>query len=483
MNTSEFREFGKSAVDYIADYLDNIRDKKVISSKKPGFLQNKLTKSTPINGDPWQDVMRDVDQLIVPGLSHWQSPNFHAFFPTSNSYPGIVGELMCAGLGAVAKDWISNPACVELEVKMMDWLAKLLDLPKEFLNSSEGPGGGVIQNAASESTLVAVLSGMARSVKNEQILNPHRSEAEIKSKLVTYTSLHSNCSVEKAGLLASAPMRLLATDKHNRLRGHTLEEAIRKDREQGFIPCCVVATLGTTGTCSFDNLEEIGLICRRENIFLHVDAAYAGAAFVCPEYRHYMKGVDYVDTFSFNPHKWMLVNSDCSAMWFRDTSEFSEAYRVQKSMPETEIQPHKEVYGIDIENWQIPNIRRFRALKLWFVLRTYGVQGLRKHIRDQCSLAEYFTELLKVDDRFEVLNSVMGLVCFRVMGDDSVTRKLLEKISERRNLFLTPYTHEDRMLIRFVICSPFTQKEDIKYAWNEIVSTLNLILDVERIKG
>lgn len=322
---------------------------------------------------------------------------------------------------------------------------------------------------------MAVLSGVARTVKQQLDHDPTQSEADIKQKLVAYTSLHANCSVEKAGLLTSVPMRLVQTDEHYCLRGETLEEAIKKDREQGLIPCCVVATLGTTGTCSFDNLEEIGEVCKRENIWLHIDAAYAGAAFVCPEYRHYMKGVENADSFNFNPHKWFLINSDCSAMWFKDTRDFVRAYRVKKSVPETEIQPQTHYYPVDLENWQIPNIRRFRALKIWFVLRIYGAQGMRRHIRHQISLAEYFAELLKGDDRFEVITCVMGLVCFRVRGEDILTRKLLDKLTERRNIFLIPYMHEDKLLIRFVICSAFTQKEDITYAWDEILSQLELV--------
>ncbi|KAJ8939240.1 hypothetical protein NQ318_015198, partial [Aromia moschata] len=466
MNIEEFREFGKASVDYIADYFENIRNVEVISNVEPGYLKNELPEKVPDIGEPWQQVLQDVDKLIIPGFTHWHSPHFHAYFPTANSFPGVVGELFLSGLGSLSKNWETNPACVELEVRMVDWLGKILGLPEEFLNSSNGPGGGVIQNAASESTLVGLLTGKHRTIRNVLRDNANLSEGKIMFKLVAYTSKESNSSVEKAGLLASVPMRLLPTDKHGSLRGHTLEEAIKKDKESGLIPCCVVATLGTTGTCAFDNLEELAKICSREGIWLHVDAAYAGAAFACPEYRYLMKGVEDVDSFNFNPHKWMLVNSDCSVMWFKNTKDVEKAFKVKSTLPKI------PTFEPEIEHWQIPTSRRFRALKVWFVLRTYGVEGIQRHIRKQIGLAKFFEELALNDDRFEVCTSSMGLVCFRLKGEDRLTQNLLDRISRRKKIFLMPYYFGDSFSIRFVICSRFTEKEDILFAWREITSQL-----------
>ncbi|KAJ8969860.1 hypothetical protein NQ314_001544 [Rhamnusium bicolor] len=385
MNIEEFREFGKASVDYIADYFENIRKIEVISQVEPGYLKNDLSEKAPLTGEPWQDVLQDVDKFIVPGLTHWHSPHFHAYFPTANSFPGIVGELFLSGLGSLSKDW----------------------------------------NAASESTLVGLLCGIQRTVRNTLKLNLHLTKEQIKGKLVAYTSKESNSSVEKAGLLASVAMRLLPTDENGSLRGNILLDAIKRDKEAGLIPCCVVATLGTTGTCAFDNLEELGEICNKEDIWLHVDAAYAGAAFACPEYRYLMKGVQYTDSFNFNPHKWMLVNSDCSALWLKNTKDVEEALKVKSTLSKSSSFEH------DIHQWQIPSSRRFRALKLWFVIRIYGVEGIQKHIRHQISLAKYFEHLARSDDRFEVCISSMGLVCFRLKGEDRLTQDLLDKIFKK----------------------------------------------------
>ncbi|XP_056630309.1 aromatic-L-amino-acid decarboxylase-like isoform X1 [Diorhabda sublineata] len=467
MDTQQFREFGKAAVDYIADYFETIRDRNVLPSVEPGYLKNEIPEIAPVSGEPWQKILPDVDRVVLPGLTHWHSPHFHAYFPTANSFPGVVGELFLSGLGSVSTDWQSNPACVELEVRMMDWLAKMLGLPEHFLNESEGPGGGVIQNAASESTLVGLLSGKQRTVRNVLEMNQNLTSEEVKEKLVAYTSKESNSSVEKASLLASVPMRLLPTDSDCRLRGDVLQEAIKKDKAEGLIPCCVVASLGTTGTCAFDDLEEIGRICRKEKMWLHVDAAYAGAALVCPEYRYLLNGIEYVDSFNFNPHKWFLTNSDCSAMWFKNTKDAEAAFKLKATIPS---QP---LFEPEIQHWQIPTTRRFRALKLWFVMRIYGVEGIQKHIRHQVSLAKYLEKLVRKDDRFELLISSLGVVGFRLEGDDTLTQKLLDKIAERKNLFIMPYYYQNKLMVRFVVCSRLTEVIDIDYAWNEIKSIVD----------
>ncbi|CAG9825355.1 unnamed protein product [Phaedon cochleariae] len=466
-------EYAWREICLVADSISTSRKRKRISKyvisrefpyKKARYLSNEIPETVPFSGQSWKHILPDVERVIVPGLTHWHSPHFHAYFPTANSYPGVVAELFLSGLGCLSMDWRSNPACVELEVRMMDWLAKMLGLPEHFLNDSEGPGGGVIQNAASESTLVGLLSGKQRKVKEALNTNIHMTSEEVRGKLVAYTSKESNSSVEKASLLASVPMRLLPTDTDCRLRGEVLREAIDKDKADGLIPCCVVASLGTTGTCAFDDLEELGKICEEENIWLHVDAAYAGAAFVCPEYRYLMKGIEYVDSFNFNPHKWFFTNSDCSAMWFKNTKDAEAAFKLKAEIPE------EPLYEPQLENWQIPTSRRFRALKLWFVMRLYGVEGMQKYIRHQVSLAKYLESLVRSNEQFEQLVSSLGVVCFRLKGDDSLTQKLLDRIAERKKLFIMPYYYRKKLLVRFVICSRLTEKEDIDFAWREITS-------------
>lgn len=301
-------------------------------------------------------------------------------------------------------------------------------------------------------------------------------EQTIKSKLVCYTSDQSNSSVEKAGMLGSVPMRLLTADENCRLRGPTLVEAMKKDREAGLIPFYVVATFGTTGTCAFDDIEELGPICNQDNIWLHIDAAYAGAALACPEYRHYMKGIHYADSFNFNMHKWMLTNFDCSAMWVKNAKYLVEAFNVSRIY----LKHEHEGRAPDYRHWQIPLGRRFRSLKIWFVLRIYGAEGIRNHIRKQVALAEHFSEFMRTDSRFEILTETFGLVCFRIKGKDERTKQLIDKLTARKNIYVIPATYRGELIIRFVICSRLTEKHDVEFAWNEILSQTDEVLAAEK---
>lgn len=307
-------------------------------------------------------------------------------------------------------------------------------------------------------------------------LDPTFTESVIKGKLVAYSSDQSNSSVEKAGLLGSMPMRLLPSDENGRLTGAVLLKAIQKDKEAGLIPCYVVANIGTTPTCAFDDLEDLGPICNKEGIWLHVDAAYAGTAFSCPEYRHLMKGVEMAESFNFNPHKWMLVNFDCSAMWVKNAKYLVEAFNVERIY----LKDHHKGLAPEYRHWQISLGRRFRALKLWFVLRIYGVEGIQKHVRHQISLAQYFEQLVKADRRFEVCTSNMGLVTFRLKGEDKLTQKLLDKVVERKNVFIIAGHFIGKLVIRFAVCSRLTQKADVEYSWNEILSQTEDIVPIMR---
>ncbi|XP_021184019.2 3,4-dihydroxyphenylacetaldehyde synthase [Helicoverpa armigera] len=473
MDAQQFREFGKAAVDLLADYVENIRDKDVLPSVEPGFLLNTLPEDAPEQPEQWQDVLKDFNQAIMPGITHWQSPRFHAFYPTGASYASMVGGLLCDGLSVIGFSWLSSPACTELEVVTMNWLGKLLGIPEEFLHCSSGPGGGIIQGSASEATLVGLLAAKDKTVRKLIKNNPSLDEDEIKPKLVAYTSDQCNSSVEKAGLLGSMKMRLLKADGEGRLRGETLKQAFEEDRAQGLIPCYVIANLGTTGTCAFDPLYELGPVCNEADVWLHVDAAYAGAAFMCPEYRHLMRGIDLVDSIDVNAHKWMPVSFDCSAMWVKDGYDLVRAFDVQRIYLD-DVKTDNKIP--DYRHWQIPLGRRFRALKLWTVLRIYGAERLRKHIRDQISLAQYFAKLARADDRLIVEpEPSMGLVCFRLKGGDIITRKLLEQLTEKKTVFMVAGTYRERYVIRFVICSRLTQKEDVDFSWQQIKTEIDLL--------
>ncbi|KAM3964696.1 3,4-dihydroxyphenylacetaldehyde synthase [Aphomia sociella] len=473
MDSQEFREFGKAAIDLVADYLDNIRNRDVLPSVEPGYLLKALPENAPEEPEDWKDVIKDFNEFIMPGVTHWTSPRFHAFYPTGSSYASMVGNILSEGLGVIGFSWMSSPACTELEVVTLNWLGKLLGLPKEFLNCPSGTGGGVIQGSASEATLVGLLVAKEKTVRRIKKTNPSVDENEIKSKLVAYTSDQCNSSVEKAGKLGSMKMKLLKADADGRLRGETLKNAFEEDLAQGLIPCYVIANLGTTGTCAFDPLYELGPVCNEQNVWLHVDAAYAGAAFICPEYRHLMKGVEFADSFDINPHKWMRVTFDLSAMWVKNGYDLINAFDVQRIYLDD---VKTDIKIPDYRHWQIPLGRRFRSLKLWSVLRIHGAEGLRKHIRGQISQAQYFSKLVRSDNRFIVEpEPSMGLVCFRLKDGDNKTKRLLENLTEKKELFMVAASYRGRYIIRFVVCSHLTTNDDIDFSWSKIKEETDLI--------
>lgn len=266
----------------------------------------------------------------------------------------------------------------------------------------------------------------------------------------------------------------MPTDKKHSLRGESLENAIKEDIENGLIPFYAVVTLGTTNSCAFDNLSECGVVGNKYNVWIHVDAAYAGSAFICPEYRHLMKGIETADSFNFNPHKWMLVNFDCSAMWLKDPSWLVNAFNVDPLYLKHDMQGSAP----DYRHWQIPLGRRFRALKIWFVLRLYGVENIQTHIRRHCAFAKYFAKLCQEDTRFEIVGEVnMGLVCFRLKGSNERNEELLKRINGRGNVHMVPSKIDDVYFIRMAVCSRFTKTEDMDYTWKEVVAAACEILD------
>jgi len=348
---------------------------------------------------------------------------------------------------------------------MLDWLGKMLNLPKEFLACSGGKGGGVIQGTASEATLVALLGAKAKKVKEIKEQHPEWDENVIISKLVGYCSTQAHSSVERAGLLGGIKVRLISPDSEYKLRGAHLEAAINEDIKSGLIPFLTVVTLGTTNSCAFDALDECASVSKAFNLWTHVDAAYAGSAFICPEYRYLMKGIEEADSFNFNPHKWLLVNFDCSAMWLKEPNWIVNAFNVDPLYLKHDMQGSAP----DYRHWQIPLGRRFRALKLWFVLRLYGQENLQTYIRRHCAFAKYFEKLCLSDQRFEIVAKVqMGLVCFRLKGINDLNELLLKKINSRGNIHLVPSKIGDIYFLRLAICSRFTKETDIDFSWNEI---------------
>lgn len=360
----------------------------------------------------------------------------------------------------------------------MDWLAKFLKLPQHFLHSTEGPGGGVIQGSASESILVAVMAARETTVKRVQALHPEMSESEIRGKLVAYSSDQSNSCVEKAGVLAAVPIRLLPVGEDLRLNGDILEKAFEEDIAKGLIPAICVATLGTTGTCAYDDIPSLGQVCGKYNVWLHVDAAYAGSALALDEFSELRNGLELVDSLNFNLHKFLMVNFDCTAMWLKDANKVVDSFNVDRIYLQHKYEGQTQIP--DFRHWQIPLGRRFRALKVWITFRTVGAEGLRAHIRKHMALAERFENLLSQDSRFELVTErCLGLVCFRPKGDNKRTIDLLQNITERKKIYMVQGKYRNQNFLRFVVCGMDPKEEDIDFAWNEIKSQMDVIMEQE----
>lgn len=470
MSADEFRRHGHAVVDWIARYLEGIETRPVMSAVKPGDVRAALPPSAPERGEPFEAMLRDVEQIILPGITHWQSPNFYAFFPANASEPAILGELLSAGLGVQGMLWATSPACTELETHVLDWLVDMLGLPARFRSDTDG--GGVIQDTASSATLCAIIAARERATGGAS------NRTGVREPLVVYAGIDAHSSVEKAVRIAgigSDNLRLIEVDPATRaMRADALERAIDDDVAAGRIPTIVVATIGTTSTTAIDPVPQIGEICRRNGVWLHVDAAYAGTAALCPELRWINAGLEHADSYCFNPHKWMLTNFDCDAFWVADRAALVRALSI---LPEYLRNVATESGAvIDYRDWQIPLGRRFRALKLWFVIRHYGVEGLREHVRAHVGLAQDFAAWVRADERFEIpVPHPLSLVCFRLRAGDDANRMLLDAINGA-GLYLTHTKVDDRMTLRLAVGATRTQRRHVEHAWNVVRDAATAVL-------
>ncbi|XP_055991381.1 histidine decarboxylase [Sorex fumeus] len=474
MEPQEYRERGKQMVDYICQYLSTVRERRVTPDVQPGYLRAQMPESAPEEPDSWDSIFGDIERIIMPGVVHWQSPHMHAYFPALNSWPSLLGDMLADAINCLGFTWASSPACTELEMNVMDWLAKMLGLPEHFLHHHPGSqGGGVLQSTVSESTLIALLAARKNKILQMKTSEPGADESSLNGRLVAYTSDQAHSSVEKAGLISLVKMRFLPVDDNFSLRGETLQRAIEEDRERGLVPVFVCATLGTTGVCAFDCLAELGPICAREGLWLHTDAAYAGSAFLCPEFRGFLEGIEYADSFAFNPSKWMMVHFDCTGFWVKDK------YKLQQTFSVNPVYLRHANSGVatDFMHWQIPLSRRFRSIKLWFVIRSFGVKNLQAHIRHGTEMAQYFESLVRNEPFFEIpAQRHLGLVVFRLKGPNCLTDRVLKEINKTGRLFLIPATIQDKLIIRFTVTSQFTTRDDILRDWNLIRDAASLIL-------
>ncbi|TYC21745.1 aspartate aminotransferase family protein [Micromonospora sp. MP36] len=460
MDPEEFRRAGHAVVDWIADYWTTLGQRPVTSQDPPGAVAAALPAGPTERGEPLEAVLADLDRIVTPRLTHWQHPGFFGYFPANTSGPSVLGDLVSSGLGVQGMLWATSPACTELETVLLDWLADLLDLPEGF--RSTGRGGGVIQDSASSATLVATLGALHRASKGRWRIDG------VDRRYRAYTSTQGHSSIEKAARIAGLGadgVRTIEVDPATQaMRPEALRTAIEADLAAGVVPAIVVATIGTTSTTAVDPLPEIGAICAEHSVWLHVDAAYAGAAAVCPELRWSHAGVEHADSYCFDPHKWLLTGFDCDAFWVADRGELIEALTV---MPEFLRNAATESGAvIDYRDWQVPLGRRFRALKLWFVLRWYGVEGLRAHIRAGVALADRFAARVAADDRFELAAPhPFSLVCFRLRAGDEASAELLRRVNGTGRVHLTHTRIEGRYALRLAVGSPLTAERHVDEAW------------------
>ncbi|XP_049936770.1 phenylacetaldehyde synthase-like isoform X2 [Nymphaea colorata] len=482
MDAEQLREYGHKVVDFVADYYKSIESFPVLSQVKPGYLKEILPQSAPNHPEPLEDVLNDLQHKIVPGVTHWQSPNYFAYFPSNSSTAGFLGEMLSAGFNIVGFSWLTSPAATELEVIVMDWLAKMLKLPEQFLSS--GNGGGVIQGTASEAVLVALLAARDRTLRRDESVGIDR--------LVVYGSDQTHSALKKACQIAGIHpknCRLLPTSSSTNyaLNPKVLCETISEDSRTGLCPFFLCATVGTTSSTAVDPLPALGKIAKDSKMWFHVDAAYAGSACICPEYRHYLDGVEEADSFNMNAHKWLLTNFDCSALWVKDSNSLVQALSTNPEFLKNKVSEERLV--IDYKDWQVPLGRRFRSLKLWMVMRLYGSENLQNYIRGHIKLAEYFEQLLVGDPRFKVVAPrTFALVCFRLEAPknspdngEKLNRDLLEAVNSSGDIFLSHTVLSGQFILRVAVGAPLTEERHIKAAWKLLQEKATLLLEQDAL--
>lgn len=483
MTPDQFRAAGRAFIEWAADYMARVPrageqgwergGEPVASRATPGSVAAGLSHAAPEKGEPWQAWLTDLERIIMPGVTHWQSPRFHGFFPCNATGPSILADIVSDALGAQGMMWSTSPSYTELETRTLDWLRDAMGLPERFDSRSGGPGGGVIQGTASEAALVCLVSARERA---------RRTTGAPIERLTAYASSQAHSSVAKGTLVAGLPrenFRLVPVDARLRMRPDALARMIARDRAEGLTPFFVCSTVGTTSSGAVDPTPEIGPIAKREGLWLHIDAAYAGSAAICPEFRWLFEGAEHADSLNFNPHKWLLTTFDCSVLWVADRKPLLDALSITPAYLKNEASESGAV--IDYRDWQIPLGRRFRALKLWFVLRWYGLEGLRAHIRLGDALGATLEALIAGEPSLELAaERCFGLVCFRMRDADPArgdarTKALHERLHATGRLYLTatalPSPAPDgppRATLRVALGGVHTREEHIREAFDLI---------------
>jgi aromatic-L-amino-acid decarboxylase len=461
MTPEEFRRHGHALVDWVADYMARVPELPVQSQVEPGDVRALLPTAAPEEPEPFEDLVRDLDAVVLPGITHWQSPGWFAYFPANTSPPSVLAELVTAALGAQGMLWSTSPAVTEIEAHVLDWLVDLLGLPQEW-KTAVGPGGGVIQMSASDSTHVAHV--VARQVAVDRGAST--------DDVVAYSSSQAHSSIEKGARVAGIRhVRLIEVDERFALRPAAFEAAIEQDLAAGLVPAIVTSAIGTTATAAVDPVAEIATIAQRHGLWHHIDAAYAGSAMICPEFRDQQAGAERADSYVFNAHKWMFTNFDCSVFWVADRAPLIRTLSILPPYLQNAASASGDV--IDYRDWHVPLGRRFRALKLWWVLRSYGARGIRHHIREHVRLARRLGEL--VDDHPLLVRTApvsFGLVCFRHVDGNDATNALAGAVNAAGSVAVTPSTIDDQLFLRVSIGATRTTEQDVERLWSIILGAL-----------
>lgn len=463
-NLDEFKKYAYEFIDWIVDYYKNIESFPVKSQVKPKEIYDKIPDAPPDNPETIDEIFKDFKEIIMPGITHWQSPNFYAYFPANSSYPSMLAEMLTTALGVQGMKWETSPAATELEERVMNWLKGMIGIPESF--------SGVIQDTASTSTLASIIC--AREKFSGFRINQNGFKDFEGLRLYCSTETHS--SIEKAVKIAGIGkdnLVKLGVDDEYRMKTDELENAIIKDTEKGFKPFCVVAALGTTGSTAVDPLDEISAICKKYNLWLHVDAAFAGSALILPEYRWMLNGVEQADSFVFNPHKWLFTNFDCSAYFVKEKEYLVRTFEIipeyLKTLSDSKVNNYCD--------WGIPLGRRFRALKLWFVIRSFGVKGLQEKLRYQISVAKNLETKIRSEKEFEILAPVsFNLICFRYKPADVTSEKelnfineqLLHKINASGKIYISHTKLNGKYTLRMVIGQTNVREDNANRAWEVI---------------
>lgn len=466
MNPEEFRRVGHQIIDWIADYRARVADLPVMAQTEPGEVRSQLPSAPPESGESFDGIFRDLEQIIVPGLSHWQSPRFFGYFPGNSELSSVLGDYLSTGLGVLGLSWQSSPALSELEEVVTDWMRQMVGLSTAW--------SGVIQDTASTSTLIALMCARERTTDYSFARGGLQGESK---PLIIYTSGYSHSSVEKAALLAGfgrANVRSIPTDERYAMRPDALGAAIQADIERGLTPCAIVATVGTTTTTALDPVEAIASIAHQHHLWLHVDGAMAGSAMILPECRWMWQGIEGADSLVLNPHKWLGVAFDCSLYYVRDPQHLVRLMGTNPSFLQSAVDNQVK----NLRDWGIPLGRRFRALKLWCLIREQGVAGLQARLRRDLANAQWFAEQVQAAPNWRVLAPVpLQTICVRYeppgLADEALDRHTLawvERVNRSGGAYLTPATLDGRWMVRVSIGSLLTEQKHAEALWGQMRS-------------